>query len=516
MRYDLTPDQILSLAAEFLRDVWSAFQGTLVKGEVRTLHTTGAAVYRGIRAGRRYGLHGEVGAERFTNSGENKKTCLPRLALGLDGLESAQESYEKTRLVVLSSMPGWVSQECTQIAKDNFNSVLKILAKKGWKSALTKSISASEALVGQVKIDKLMLDVMPTYFDLRALHTEAVLDNRGEVYRYGKDMTCDYSLASLCPYGEAARKALEKCSEFMLSARIALDLCDIYAIPFEQDEVHGIAKRAQYSPWELSSYEPIQRFMHVMDLLQQDAIDLSAQEKREAARGCLYNGGSIVAKAIIKKRAHLSKEHTQARELVASNSSETIEVRGMRNVVIDELCTHIKKGDAKNRREYARELYKYIRRELASLDDVVKKLSSGVPYDRVLREAQVKEAELKSILSSTGPERRGALSVDQRRQFSGSTKTAPQYSVSRSDNFNSWLNSIDTELEKKRVVARIERLTQGHLGDFKFVRGAIIELRQGNGTRIYCIKTSANSFHILLGGDKDSQGRDIQACLDTL
>lgn len=62
-----------------------------------------------------------------------------------------------------------------------------------------------------------------------------------------------------------------------------------------------------------------------------------------------------------------------------------------------------------------------------------------------------------------------------------------------------------------RIVARIDRLTAGSVGDFKPLGGGIAELRigYGPGYRLYFTRRGASIVLLLIGGDKSHQRADI-------
>lgn len=65
-------------------------------------------------------------------------------------------------------------------------------------------------------------------------------------------------------------------------------------------------------------------------------------------------------------------------------------------------------------------------------------------------------------------------------------------------------------------MARLRRVEQGHLGDVKAVGERVIELRihMGPGYRIYFTQQGLNRIVLLIGGDKDTQARDIPAAME--
>src|SRR5438552_1839284 len=76
--------------------------------------------------------------------------------------------------------------------------------------------------------------------------------------------------------------------------------------------------------------------------------------------------------------------------------------------------------------------------------------------------------------------------------------------------FRVWLESLSVEL-RARVQARIFRIENGNLGDFKNIGHGIFEFRLafGAGYRIYFGFDSGKIIILLCGGDKAKQHKDI-------
>ena len=83
--------------------------------------------------------------------------------------------------------------------------------------------------------------------------------------------------------------------------------------------------------------------------------------------------------------------------------------------------------------------------------------------------------------------------------------------VLESEEYLQWFNSLRDTKIKHRVVARIERLKFGLLGDTKSVGDGVSELRLyfGAGYRIYYTIRNGEIIILLTGGDKSTQSRDI-------
>lgn len=78
--------------------------------------------------------------------------------------------------------------------------------------------------------------------------------------------------------------------------------------------------------------------------------------------------------------------------------------------------------------------------------------------------------------------------------------------------FQAWINSLRDKQGRRRIIRRLFRVQQGNYGDVKPIGEGLSELRLffGPGYRVYFGEDAGNIIVILCGGDKDSQGRDIE------
>ena len=85
--------------------------------------------------------------------------------------------------------------------------------------------------------------------------------------------------------------------------------------------------------------------------------------------------------------------------------------------------------------------------------------------------------------------------------------------VRQTEEFSLWLRRLRDANAVARIVARIRRMEFGNLGDSKNLRGDLMEMRidYGPGYRVYFVQRGAALVILLAGGDKGSQGRDIEA-----
>lgn len=74
-----------------------------------------------------------------------------------------------------------------------------------------------------------------------------------------------------------------------------------------------------------------------------------------------------------------------------------------------------------------------------------------------------------------------------------------------------WFNKLDKSI-KARILTRLEKLEEGHYGDFKKLSNDLYELRCkfGSGYRIYFSEVENIIIIILCAGDKSTQSKDIE------
>src|ERR1700675_702201 len=75
-----------------------------------------------------------------------------------------------------------------------------------------------------------------------------------------------------------------------------------------------------------------------------------------------------------------------------------------------------------------------------------------------------------------------------------------------------WVRGLRDGATRARIVARLDRLKAGLLGDWKSVGGGVCELRidHGPGYRVYYGQVGKTLILLLCGGDKSTQAKDIE------
>jgi putative addiction module killer protein len=87
------------------------------------------------------------------------------------------------------------------------------------------------------------------------------------------------------------------------------------------------------------------------------------------------------------------------------------------------------------------------------------------------------------------------------------------FDVRQTNAFQIWRAKLRDPVVRKRIGARIDRLSFGNFGDVKSVGHGVHELRLdfGPGYRLYFVQRGGQVIILLCGGDKASQDKDIAA-----
>jgi putative addiction module killer protein len=83
--------------------------------------------------------------------------------------------------------------------------------------------------------------------------------------------------------------------------------------------------------------------------------------------------------------------------------------------------------------------------------------------------------------------------------------------IQQSETFARWMRGLRDVRAKARILARIDRIADGNLGDVKPVGQGLSEMRihAGPGYRVYFLQRGASLVVLLCGGNKGSQRKDI-------
>ena len=85
------------------------------------------------------------------------------------------------------------------------------------------------------------------------------------------------------------------------------------------------------------------------------------------------------------------------------------------------------------------------------------------------------------------------------------------FEIIQSDEFKAWHGSLRDQVARARVTSRLRLAEQGSLGDWKFLRDGVSEMRidVGPGYRLYFMRRGNTVIVLLCGGDKRTQDANI-------
>ena len=86
------------------------------------------------------------------------------------------------------------------------------------------------------------------------------------------------------------------------------------------------------------------------------------------------------------------------------------------------------------------------------------------------------------------------------------------YQLQQTDAFEKWLAGLNDRKVKARILARLDAVRLGNLGDWKAIGGGLREFRvhTGPGYRLYFVHRQNVVILLLCGGSKATQARDIE------
>ena len=92
------------------------------------------------------------------------------------------------------------------------------------------------------------------------------------------------------------------------------------------------------------------------------------------------------------------------------------------------------------------------------------------------------------------------------------------YELRTTSQYDKWFAGLKDSTLKIKVLARLNRVENGNLGDSKQIGTDLFELRFifGAGLRIYYTVKEHKVILLLSGGDKSSQSKDIKKAAELL
>lgn len=82
--------------------------------------------------------------------------------------------------------------------------------------------------------------------------------------------------------------------------------------------------------------------------------------------------------------------------------------------------------------------------------------------------------------------------------------------------FADWIDSLRDRKAQIIIRKRLDRISQGNLGDYRFVGEGVCEFKinYGPGYRVYFGQIGSTILLLLIGGDKSTQERDIRQAIE--
>ncbi len=82
--------------------------------------------------------------------------------------------------------------------------------------------------------------------------------------------------------------------------------------------------------------------------------------------------------------------------------------------------------------------------------------------------------------------------------------------------FDQWFYSLRDRSGRNKITARLDRLVQGNLGNYRSVGEGVCEFKvdYGPGYRIYFGQVGSRIVLLLCGGDKSTQEKDIRTAIE--
>ena len=86
------------------------------------------------------------------------------------------------------------------------------------------------------------------------------------------------------------------------------------------------------------------------------------------------------------------------------------------------------------------------------------------------------------------------------------------YQLQQTEVFEKWLAGLSDKTSKARILARLDSVRLGNLGDWKAIGGGLRELRihSGPGYRLYFVQRQRVVIVLLCAGSKSTQAKDIE------
>lgn len=88
--------------------------------------------------------------------------------------------------------------------------------------------------------------------------------------------------------------------------------------------------------------------------------------------------------------------------------------------------------------------------------------------------------------------------------------------IRKTTQYAEWFEALRDRQAQRRIDVRVFRLAHGNAGQHRVLTGGVIEMKIdfGPGYRVYFTRRGTELVLLLIGGDKSTQQRDIEAALE--
>ena len=87
--------------------------------------------------------------------------------------------------------------------------------------------------------------------------------------------------------------------------------------------------------------------------------------------------------------------------------------------------------------------------------------------------------------------------------------------IAKTDEYRDWLDDLKDRAGRARILVRVDRLADGNPGQHRDLTDSVSEMKIdfGPGYRVYYTLRGQKLLLLLIGGDKSTQKKDIEAAI---
>jgi putative addiction module killer protein len=459
------------------------------------------------------------------------KAAIPLALEGLAGDLEAQRRYEQIAPTNFSSLPEWGKERVDflvngLVARAPFSTRFA-LDDQRW---VTLGVGARDTFVKELRDGSYRtrwLDWFSTFSEAKALVARfdelqtkdtvlreelsrvIAITNQEELQRELWRL-CGLNTTAHGPIAQASKLFMRNVVPLMFKIRLIDDILSNHQITLSR-EGYSTLLSSGATAWELFASREIRNLLQAVAFIDEQAVEIQADARSKAVEAAMRS------KAPFRSVRQSLKLPEPATTPVTKGEAEPVlparEVAALsaRRVIFGQLSELKGEHDC---RALARKLAKLYAHGHCTLSEITDGLSKkNDPEDLV------EELYLKSSHQRLAKEAIDRLSPAPEAAPTSFLKSTADYGITleRCKPFENWLGSLDKKFAA-RVEARLYRVAEGNMGDYRHLRENLCELRihEGPGIRIYLAQSGKNNWSVLLGGVKQTQDDDIARALSLL